>query len=184
MARGSDQATGAATSAQTLSNAAAGNAGALYNTVAPELMTESVHPAGFDPTTIAKMNTEAEESAGGSQAGAVGAGGLRAMRTRNAGGADAAIAESTRESGRELSRGVLGTQLANEHLKVQQQQDAQRELGGLYGTSLGSGVNALGEVASNVNANTNEENQSWDWAKYILDPALQAAGSAAKFGHP
>jgi len=181
MARGSSQASGAATSAQDISNTAASNAAGLYGTLAPELQAEAAHPAGFDPTTLARMDTEAEQSAGGSQAGAVGQGALQTARTRNAGGADAAIAKSARSASEALSKGVLSTQIKNAQMKESQRRSALGGLEGLYGTNFGGSVNALGEVAQNVNANTNAENASWDWAKFILDPAMQAASNSKYF---
>jgi hypothetical protein len=72
-------------------------------------------------------------------------------------------------------RAALGTELADTALKNQKMAAAKNELGGLYGTSTSGGNQALGEVASNVNANTQAANQSWDWAKYILDPAIEGS---------
>lgn len=174
MARGSETANTAAQSAQNISSQAGGTANQLFSTLAPELEAESAHPAGFDPATMAAMKTEGQQSAGGSVAAAVGQGGLQAARTRNAGGADAAIADSVRGAGRQLSQGVLGTQIANARLKQQQQEGARGALQGLYGTNFGGSIGALGQVASNVNANTEAENASWDWTKG-LDSISKAA---------
>ncbi len=179
MARGSTQATTAGTSAQNLSNGLETNSNSLYGALAPELQTEAAHPAGYSPTDLAEMNTAAQQSAGGSQAGAVGEGSLLSSRTKNAGTADAAIADSARSSGEALSKDALDTQLHNADLKQHQQQAGLSGLEGLYGTDLGGSVSSLGQVAGDVNANTNAASQSWDWAKYLLDPAMQAAGSAA-----
>jgi hypothetical protein len=183
MARGSQEARTAATSAQNISNTATGNAGALYSTLAPQLMNQAAHPPGMDPTTLAKMDTAVQDSAGGGQAAAVGAGALRAARTRNAGGSDAAIAESSRAASQAASKGVLGTQLANAELKAKQMSEAQRSLGGLYSANLGAGVDALGAVAGNVNADVNAKQQSWDWLKLpgmFLQAGAQAAPTIAK----
>ena len=177
MARGSGQAAEAQSAAQGISGTAAGSAGSLYGTLAPELMTEAAHPSGFDPATMAKMDTASQQSAGGAAAGAVGAGGLKAARTRNAGGADAAIGESGRNAAEVLSKGVLGTQIENARLKQQQSQSALGELGSLYGTNTGASINALGQVANNVNANTEDANSTWDWTK-----AVSAIGSLGMAG--
>ena len=185
MARGSTQATGAATSAQNLSNSLEGNASSLYGSLAPELSAEAAHPAGYAPGDLAKMNTAAQQSAGGGQAGAVGQGSLLASRTRNAGSADAAIADSARSSGQQLSKAALGTQTKNADLKQHQQQAGLSGMENLYGANLGAGVSSLGQVAGDVNANTEAANSSWNWAKYLLDPAMQAAGggAGAAMGH-
>src|SRR5215472_9871338 len=141
MARGSEAAQGAATSAQGLSNTAEGNAQGLYSTLAPTLMQQATHPQGMTPTAIAGMTTAATQTGGGTQSGAVGQGALRAARTRNIGAGDAATAQSARTAGEQVSKGVLGTQLANEQLKQQQQQGALKGMEGLYSTNLGAGVN-------------------------------------------
>jgi hypothetical protein len=179
MARGSASANTAATSAQNISNTAAGNASSLFGTLAPELMSEAANPSGFDPATMAKMDTEALQSAGGANAGAAGQAGLRAARTRNIGGGDAAIAASGRNASEIASRGVLGNQIKNAELKESQRRAATSGLEGLFNNQSGTSVNALGQVAGNVNANTNAENASWDWMRYGLDPFIQAAGGAS-----
>lgn len=179
MGRNNNQATTAATSAQDLSNEYAGNAAGLFGALAPTLESQMANPQGFGPTTIAQMDTAAQQSAGGSQAAAVGQGALRAARTRNAGAGEAATAASTRSAGQQLSQAALRTQLANAQAKMQQQGQAESGLEGLFSTNAGLSVNALGEVAQNVNANTNAVNASWDWAKDLFDPMLQDATAYA-----
>lgn len=173
MARGSDQATSAAGTALSNSGTFGGNAGSLYSALAPELTTEAAHPAGFSPTDLAAMDTDAQQSAGGAESGAVGEGLLHAARTRNAGGADAAIGAGVREAGQQLSKGALGVRMANAKLKSQQQQEGLTGLRDLTGLETGAQNTSLGEVAPAVGANTNAENASWDWTK-VLDPVLNA----------
>lgn len=178
MARGSSQASGAATSAQNLSNSLQGQSTGLYNTLAPELQSEAAAPSGFSPADMARMKTDAQQTAGGTQAAAVGQGALLAARTRNAGGPDAAIAQASRGAGRQLSEANLGTDVANARLKEQQRQAGLSGEENLYGRTLGGATQALGEVAPNVNADTNAKSQSWDWTKYLLDPLIQAGGQS------
>jgi hypothetical protein len=178
--RGNKQAQGAATAGQTLSNTGAANSSQLYGALAPELMSQMAAPSGIDPVSLAKIRTSNMQQAGGTQAGAQGAGALLAGRTRNAGSADAAIADSTRSAGQQLSEANLKTDLSNEKLKEGQRENATRGLESLYGTNTNEALGGLGAVASNVNANTGAENASWDWAKDILDPIMGAAsGNAA-----
>ena len=185
MARGSTQATGAATSAQNLSNGLQGNAQSLYGSVAPELQAEAAAPSGYAPADLAAMNTSAQQSAGGSQAGAVGQGALLAARTRNAGAPAAAIGQSTRTAGQQASNAAVGIQAKNAGLKEEQRQAGLSGLENLYGRDLTGATTALGEVAPAINANTNAANESWDWTKFVLDPLLAAGGGAAtKALHP
>ena len=178
MGRGSDAATGAATSAQNISNTSAGNAGALYSTLAPSLESEMANPQGYSPIDIAKMDTAAMQTAGGTQSAAEGEGALRAARTGNIGGSDAATAKAARTGGELASEGALSTQIRNAQLKQHQRDQATSGLEGLYGTNTGASVNSLGEVASNVNADTNAENASWDWTKGVS----AIGGNGASYG--
>src|ERR1022692_326078 len=83
--RGDQQASSAETTANNNANTFGGNAAALYSTTVPQLTAEATAPAGYSPSDLAAMNTGAEQSAGGAEAGAVGQGGLMAARTRNKG---------------------------------------------------------------------------------------------------
>jgi len=87
-----------------------------------------------------------------------------------------ALSKAARESGKNLSNATLQTNLANEQLKEQQRSTAQKGLEGLYGTQVGGANAALQGTAANVNANANQEDASWGWAKNILAPVLGAAG--------
>jgi hypothetical protein len=98
--------------ASNLSSQLASNAANIYGGLAPTLQAEATHPMGFTPQAKALMNTAAQQSAGGSTAGAIGQGRLYATRTRNAGGAKQAIGEAVRGAGENLSnarqRGTSG----------------------------------------------------------------------------
>ncbi len=179
MARGSTDAQ-AASKAGVGQNASLFSGGqGLFNTLAPQLQAEAANPQGFGAPTLARLDTAAQESAGGGQAAATGQAALEDSRTRNAGGSGMALAKAARESGKNLAQSTLQTRLANEQLKEEQRSHAQGELGSLYGTNVGGGNAALGEVAGNVNANANQEDASWGWAKNILGPVLGAAGRGA-----
>jgi hypothetical protein len=179
MARGSNQAQTAANTANGLAGTLSSTVAPLYGQLQPELSGEAAAPAGINPSDMAKMNTSAKQAAGGSTAGAVGRGALLASRTRNAGAGAAAIADAARSGGQQESQEDLATQLANQRLKNSQQQAGLSGLENLYGTEVSGTNTALGQAAANVNANTGAANESWNWARYILDPELQASGAAA-----
>ncbi len=179
MARGSDVAQTGAKTGLGLSNQLEGNASSAYGTLMPELQAESANPQGFGPTDLAKMNTAAKQTAGGTQAGAVGQGALLAARTKNPGAASAAISESSRTAGEHQSQENLATEMANAKLKEAQRQSGLSGQEELTSLETNAGIGALGQVAPNVNANTNAANESWDWARTILDPALTGAGAGA-----
>ena len=114
------------------------------NTLAPALTQEATNPQGFQQSDLNDMNSAALQSLGGSQAAAVGAGGVRAARTRNAGAGDAAIGESSREAMRDLSQRALQVSTANATMREQKRQQALNQLQGLYGQNVGSSLQSLG----------------------------------------
>ena len=130
--------------AQNLSTQNNNNAQNIYGSLVPQLTSQMIHPQGYTPTQKAAQNTAAQQSAGGSQAGAVGQGALLAARTRNAGTADAAIGQSARTAGQNLGNAAVGTEVRNAGLQNEQQQSAQHELGSIGSTDLGASLNALG----------------------------------------
>jgi hypothetical protein len=175
MARGSTQATGAATSAQDFSNGLQSNASSLFSTLAPDLESAAAHPSGYSPTDMAGMTTAAEQSAGGSTAGATGQGALLASRTKNAGTADAAIGQAARSGGQALSKASTGIAQANANQKQSNQRAALSGLENLESGQVTGANQALGDVAPNINANTNAENASYDWSNALFQPLLGAA---------
>lgn len=178
MARGNTQATGAATSAQNFGTGLQNNSSQLFNTLAPELESQAAHPSGYSPTDIAGMTTAAEQSAGGSTAGATGQGALLASRTRNAGTADAAIGQSARSAGQSLSKATTGIAQANANQKNANQRAALSGLENLEAGQVSGANQATGQVAPDVNANTNAENASYDWSNALFQPLLGAAGGS------
>lgn len=150
-----------------------GNASGIYSDIAPTLESTIANPQGFAPTDEAAMETGAQQAAGGTQAGAVGQGGLYAARTGNRGAASKAISDASRGAGEQLSQNLLGIRAANAKLKQQQRNTAISGLEGLYNTNVSGGNQALGEIAPLVNANTTAANS---------DPWNQFFGSLAKAG--
>ena len=175
--KGSATATAASQNALANSNTLQNESLNSYNALMPELQTMAAHPPGTAPADLAAQSTEAMQGAGGSQGAAVGQGALLEGRTKNPGSARAAIASSSRGAGEELGRRGLQIQTNDAALKAKQQGAALGELGSTYATATGGGNAALGQVASNVNANTNAANQQWDWARTILDPAMSGASA-------
>ena len=176
MGRGNAAAQTAANQANTTSTTDATNAAALYGAVVPQLESQAANPSGYSPTDMAAMRTQAEQGAGGTQASAVGAGALRAARTRNSGAAAKAISDSSRGAGEQLSKENLGIETGNQEMKNSNRRAALSSLTGLTGTETGASNQALGEVAPNVNANTNQEAEALDPIKMLMGPASAAIG--------
>src|SRR5277367_5970584 len=114
-----------------LQNRYSANAENVYGGLEPQLAAEAAHPEGLSPIQKASQNTAAQQSAGGSNAGAIGAGRLYAARTRNAGGAKAAIGQATQGAGKNLSSAALGTEQQDAALQQRNQQAGITGLEGL-----------------------------------------------------
>lgn len=129
---------------QDLSKDYQNNASNLYKTLVPQLQNEAANPEGYSPGDLAALETGSSQAVGGSTAGAVGQGNLTAARTRNAGGFGAALDESAREGGRQLSENTLRIKGANADLKEQQRQTARSALQNIYTNNLQSTLSAMG----------------------------------------
>ena len=93
---------------------------------------------------MGQMTTAAEQTAGGSNAGATGQAGLMAARTRNIGSGQATAANASTKAGENLSEINTGIQSKNADLKAKQQQAGLSGLEHMYGTDVGAGEGALG----------------------------------------
>lgn len=187
MGRGNDTADTASKTSLSNSNTLTGNANSLYSNLAPMLTSQAAHPAGFSPADEAAMETGAMDTAGGSEAAAVGQGNLEAARTRNAGGFGQAVSDAARGAGETLSRGLLGVRNANANLKQRQHDEALGGLQGLYNTNVGGASSALGNVAPLVNAatradNANAWNQFWSATANAAGKGVGGGLAAGVFG--
>lgn len=122
----------------------AGNAAGINSVLTPTLTAEAVNPQGYSPTQLAAQTTAAQQSAGGSNAGAVGGSLLRAARTRNIGAAPAAIGEANRNASQRLGNINAGIQAKSADIAQANRQAGLKGLEGLYGENVSGGNQALG----------------------------------------
>lgn len=155
---------------------ASSNSNALYNSLFPQFSAEATNPKGFGSGDLAAMNTAAQQSVGGSTAGAVGEGTLRAARTRNSGGFDTALDSSVRSGQQTLADAALGVQGENAQLKQQQQQAGLSGLSGLYGANNSMMLSALGLGNQATQAGTQAGQSGWF---QNLTAGMNAAGNVA-----
>ena len=167
------------TTANNLSNNLTANASNIYGGLEPTLQAQASHPSGYTPMQKANMNTAAQQSAGGSIAGAVGQGGLYAARTRNAGAAQNAIGSAVRSAGSNISREAVGTEMADANLAQKKQAGALGGLQGMYGTELSGGENALGLSNSALEgADQSAANSPWNTLLKQTGQCAQAGAQA------
>ena len=156
------------------------NAANLYGSLAPELAAQAAHPQGLTPQQKAAQDTRAQQSAGGSMAGATGQGALLAARTRNAGAAQNAIQQAGRQSSENLSNAALSTEQQNASLQNSNQQRAIQGEQNLYDTELGGSMNALG-LSNQSLQEANGVKQPF-WQQYMLNAQKDAAAAASAGG--
>jgi|HubBroStandDraft_1064217.scaffolds.fasta_scaffold60127_3 hypothetical protein len=161
---------------QNIASTGANNAQGLYGTLSPALTQEATNPQGINPADLAKMNTAAQQSAGGSNAGAVGQGSLLSARTRNAGSGAAAIAKSAEGAQQQLGNEAVGIQNENTQTKLKQQQQGLSGLQNLYGTNEGEALGGLGASSSALKDAASVPNF---WQQLALQ-GVQSAGNALK----
>lgn len=165
--------------AQGLEGLYSGNAAGINSTLTPALTAEAVSPSGYTPAEMGAQTTAAEQSAGGSNAGATGGALLRAMRTRNSAAAPAAIGASNRAAGEDLSQINSGIQTRNADLKQKQRQQGLSGLESLYGENVHAGEDALGLSNSSLSDAGNLKNF---WQDYLLNAQKEAAAMASTGG--
>lgn len=151
---GAKKAGAAADAASAYGSNLGGRASGIESTLEPTLLSDINNPQGYGTAGLAQMNTAAQQSAGGSTAGAVGSGFRRAARTGNAGGFDAAAAEVARSGQREAGQRAVEIAGSNERLKQEQRSNAIKGLEGLYGEDLGGSLKAMGLVPEDIKAQT------------------------------
>ncbi len=156
------------------------NAQNIYGSLTPQLQAQAAHPMGYTPQQKSAVNTAAQQSAGGSMAGATGQGALLAARTRNAGAGANAIQQAGRQSSENLSNAATGTEIGSANLANQQQQHAQQGLEGIGGTELGGSLKALGLGNESLSVLNNAQPSFWsDMARKAGTTAIGALGAAA-----
>ena len=158
----------AQSNAQKTYNAASGiagtsenNANAIFNQLMPQFESEVSNPTGIGPSGLAAENTAAQQSTGGSTAGAVGGMNQMAARTRNKGGFQIAGDEAARQGTRQNSQLAVENQAQNERLKQQQKQAGLAGEAGLYGQNMQEILGALGQETGANNSEINAGNSGW-----------------------
>jgi hypothetical protein len=150
----------------------------LYGKLTPFYSGEMTNPEGLGDESVAKMNTAAQEAAGGAVSSAVGAGNLMAARDRNSGGFAPALDESVRNAMKSNSDAALGVQNEDALLKEQQKQEGAAGLHNLYGTENNDVLSSLG--LQNQSTNTEIEAGKSGWFQNMTGLLNSIKGAGAK----
>lgn len=176
----SDAAMANSKTAQGASSLYGNRASSSYNVLTPTLNQMATNPQGFSPQTMANMNTQAMQTAGGGNGATVGGAMQTAARTNNAGAYDPAIAQAGHDASTQLSDAALGVQNRNAMLQEQQRSEGINGLQNLYGENTGASQNALGLSNSALTTKNGADEQTFnDWFKPLALITGNAKSAAA-----
>lgn len=160
------------------------SASQIGESLIPGLEREANNPEGFTPEQENNMLVAGEQGAGGAESGIAGAAASRMARTRNSAGYSNVLDEAARDKTRTLSDNALGIKNQSARLGLQRQQQAQSELGGLYGTDTEAGLKAESLLPEDVNAESEAGKSGWFQNMTGLISSIgQAAGGIGKLMH-
>src|SRR5271155_5439056 len=148
----SSAAKGAVNSANTTANNYGSSATGIGSTLVPFEQKQLTNPSGMNPTDINNMLVAGEQGAGGANAGITGTANLEAARTHNTGALSGVLDQASRNKTKQLSENALDVQNQNAKVKLGQQDEASKALGGLYGTDVNAQLKAQGLVPEDIKA--------------------------------
>lgn len=172
-----NQAKSAATTATNTAATLGGEAQAIGANLTPFLTQEMLHPQGIGQEGIGAETGAALGGAGGATAGIVGQAAQRAAASRNGGGFQAALDDASRQRMKAAAGASEGIQAGNEQTKLNQQQEGERGLQGMYGTDTSGMLNSQGQVANDINAEVNANKSGWFQNTVAMLNAIKPGGS-------
>ena len=144
----SKNATNTAQGATNTGGTLATNAQSINSVVTPELKQMATNPTGIAPTDLNAEKVGAAQTAGAATAAGNEAATLRAERSGNTAGTAVAEDANARNRAKILADTNLGITAKNADVKQQQQGNALKELGNLYGTNVSGSNAATGNAIS------------------------------------
>ena len=155
------QAKSAFNNAGSMSSDLGSRAAGVNSTLTPFLTSELQHPQGYSQGDTSAMLSAGMGAAGGADAGIVGQANQQAAVSHNAGGFQAALADAARQRMKAEAGTAEGIAGQNADLKQTQQQNAAKQLQGIYGTDTSGMLDASGQQAQDINAGVNASNSGW-----------------------
>lgn len=151
----------AANAASTAAGQYGSNAAAVNANLLPFETRQLNNPSGMSQRDIGSQLTAGLAGAGGATSGLTGAAGAEAGRTRNPMGFSAALDSAARSRDKAAAGISEGVAANNANVKLGQQSDAAKTLGGLYGTDVGGQIGAGRNVGSDIDAEVAANRTGW-----------------------
>jgi hypothetical protein len=161
-----------------------GAASSISGNLTPFLTQRMEHPEGYSQQDTSAMLAAGLGGAGGESAGLGGAANKEAAVTRNAGGFQAALSDAARQRMKAAAGTSEGIAAQNANLKQTQQEEAAKQLQGLYGTDTSGMLNAMNQEHEDVNSSIEGNKTGWLQNTLNIMAALNPSGKIGgmKFG--
>jgi hypothetical protein len=156
-----------------------GSAQGISANLTPFLTERMLHPEGYGQQDTSAQVAASTGAAGGATAGLTGQAIQRAAVSRNAGSVNATLADIARERAKAAAGSSEEIAAKNADLKQQQQQQAAEGLGNMYKTDTSGMLEAMGQVAPDINAATNASQSGWLQNSMNVLNSLNNAGNTA-----
>src|SRR5882672_896796 len=177
-----NQANQAFTGAQNTAGNEGGQASSIEGNLTPFYTEEMLHPQGYGQQDLSAQTAAAEGGAGGAASAFTGQAAQRAGVSRNAGGFQAALSESSRNAARGAAQSAEQIAANNADLKQKQIQQGAEGLSGLHKTDTSAMLEAMGQEAPDINSEVNAGNSGWlQNTMGILNSLSGGASAASKF---
>lgn len=174
------QASNAYNNASNTSSRLGAEASGIGANVTPYLTQQMLHPQGYSQQDTSSMLAAGMGAAGGANSSLVGQANQQAAVSRNSGGFQSALDDAARQRSKAEASTAEGIASNNANLKQTQQQEAAKGLEGMYNTDTSGMLEASGQEANDVNAETNASKTGWlQNAEGLVDTASNAANAAA-----
>jgi hypothetical protein len=167
---------------RSLAGQAGTEAGQIGASFIPGLERQAQNPTGFTPLEKGRQLTAGAEAIGGVNAGLTGEANLASARTRTAGGFAPALDEAARIKSRQLSTNALGVENQDAILRQKKQQEANQQLGQLYGMDRSNQLRAMGLSDEAINSQVNAGKSGWQQNAMGWINAIKPSGSGGGGG--
>jgi hypothetical protein len=169
-----NNANNAFTQANNTADSLNGAASSISGNLTPFLTQRMEHPEGYSQQDTSAMLA----------AGLGGAANKEAAVTRNAGGFQAALSDAARQRMKAAAGTSEGIAAQNANLKQTQQEEASKQLQGLYGTDTSGMLNAMNQEHEDVNSSIEGNKTGWLQNTLNIMAALNPSGKIGgmKFG--
>lgn len=157
------------------------DASGIGSNLTPFLTQEMLHPQGIGQTGLSAEEAAATGGAGGALSSFQGAAAQRAAASNNAGGFQAAMDAASRNAAKAAAGASEGIAANNEQLKQQQAQEGAAGLGRLYSTDTSGMLNAMGQEARDIDAETQAQQAGPGWLNTI-GKGIGVLGGIGKIG--